>query len=350
MSRLAGPNTKRLLIVAGKGGVGRSTVTAALAVRAARHGLRTIVAETAGRGDVARMLGGRAADPLVEVELRDGLRHVTIDRRPALEEYLRYEVPGPFPTAMLARSATFQAFVDATPGMSDLLTVGKVWELLQRPRHKPRAPGYDVVILDAPASGQLVGLLGAPRTFSAIARVGPVARQAGRIDRLLTDPDAVGFVVVATPEQMAVSGADVADHARRAVGIELDAVIANRVFPSRFTREDGIALSRAPEDPAVSSARWFAARANAQRAQLRRLRRGLAQAHCTTLPFLFKAELEHTDVERRPAPSPPRRRRRRPAPPRPSRRPDLRARPGSGRPRHPHAPRPPRPPVPTRFG
>jgi anion-transporting ArsA/GET3 family ATPase len=155
-----------------------------------------------------------------------------------------------------------------------------------------------VVILDAPASGQLVGLLGAPRTFSAIARVGPVAKQAGKIDRMLTDPNAVGFVVVATPEQMAVSEALMLQTTlAERFGIELDAVIANRVFPSRFTREDGIALSRAPEDPAVSSARWFAARANAQRAQLRRLRRGLAQAHCTTLPFLFKAELEHTDVE-----------------------------------------------------
>ena len=154
--------TKRLLIVAGKGGVGRSTVTAALAVDATRRGLRTIVVETAGRADVARMLGGRAADPLVEVELQRGLHHVTIDRRAALEEYLRYEVPGLFPAAMLARSAAFQAFVDAAPGMSDLLTIGKVWELVQRPRHKPHADEYDVVILDAPASGQLVGLLGGP--------------------------------------------------------------------------------------------------------------------------------------------------------------------------------------------
>jgi len=293
------PTTKRLLLVAGKGGVGRSTITAAVAIGAARSGLRTIVAETAGRTDVPRMLGSRAGDPLVEVELGRGIHHVTIDRRPALEEYLRYEIPGLFGAAMLARSAAFQAFVDAAPGMSDLLTIGKVWELLQQPRHKPHAQEYDVVILDAPASGQLVGLLGAPRTFSAIARVGPVAKQAGTIESTVLDPDAVGVVAVATPEQMAVSETLALQTALGdRFGIELDAVVANRVFPSRFTAADVLALSRAPDDPAVRSARWFAARATAQGEQLARLRRGVAPARCITLPFRFEAQLERADVER----------------------------------------------------
>ena len=299
MTGLAGPITKRLLIVAGKGGVGRSTVAAALAVGATRRGLRTIVAETAGRADVAHLLGGRAADPLVEVELEPGLHHVTIDRRAALEEYLRYEVPGLVPAATLARSAAFQAFVDAAPGMSDLLAIGKVWELVQRPRHKPHAHEYDVVILDAPASGQLVGLLGAPQTFAAIARVGPVARQADTVGRMVRDSRAVGVVAVATPEQMAVSEAlALQTSLAKRFSIELDAVVANRVFPSRFTSADAVALSHAPEDPAVRSARWFAARARAQRAQLARLRRGATPARCTTLPFRFEAELERADVER----------------------------------------------------
>jgi anion-transporting ArsA/GET3 family ATPase len=296
---MTGAITKRLLIVAGKGGVGRSTVAASLAVGATGRGLRAIVVETADRADVAHMLGGRAADPLVEVELEHGLYHVTIDRRAALEEYLRYEVPGLLPAAALARSAAFQAFVDAAPGMSDLLTIGKVWELVQRPRHKPHTRQYDVVILDAPASGQLVGLLGAPRTFAAIARVGPVARQAGTVERTLRDPRVVGVVAVATPEQMAVSETlALQTSLTERFGIELDAVVANRVLPSRFTSEDALALCRAPEDPAVRSARWFAARGKAQRAQLARLRRGVTPARVTTLPFRFEAELERTDVER----------------------------------------------------
>jgi len=296
---MTGAITKRLLIVAGKGGVGRSTVAASLAVGATGRGLQAIVVETAGRADVAQMLGARAADPLAEVELDPGLYHVTIDRRAALEEYLRFEVPGLLPAATLARSAAFQAFVDAAPGMSDLLTIGKVWELIQRPRHKPHTRQYDVVILDAPASGQLVGLLGAPRTFAAIARVGPVAKQAGTIERTLRDPRVVGVVAVATPEQMAVSETlALQTSLTERFGIELDVVVANRVLPSRFTSEDALTLSRGPEDPAVRSARWFAARGKAQRAQLARLRRGVTPARVTTLPFRFEAGLERADVER----------------------------------------------------
>ncbi len=287
-----------LVVVAGKGGVGRSTIAAALALQAARRGLRTIVAETAGRADVARALGGRPSDPMTEVELQGGLHHVTIDRRHALEEYLRNEVPGLLPARLLARSSAFQTFVEATPGMSDLLTIGKVWELAQRPRHTARAHPYDLVILDGPASGQLVGLLGAGRTFSAIARVGPVAHQAAAIDQAVTGSGTTRVIVVATPEQMAVSEAlELRSALTERLGIEPHSLIVNRLFPSRFSARDAVTLASATDDPAVRSARWFHARAVAQRAQLARLQDGLLGTPCTTLPFLFKPELEYSDIE-----------------------------------------------------
>jgi anion-transporting ArsA/GET3 family ATPase len=290
---------RRLLILAGKGGVGRSTVAAAMAVVAARSGARVIVAETAGRADVPPMLGRRAGEPLVETELLPDLHHVTIDRHGALEEYLRLEAPGPVPAAVLARSRAFQLFVDAAPGMSDLLTIGKVWELAQHPRHKRHAQAYDLVILDAPASGQVVGLLAAPRTFSEIARVGPVARQASHIAHALSDRSSVGVIALATPEQMAVTEAVAL---RRALsdefGIDLDGVLVNRVFPTRFTAEDERALAAAPDDPAVRSARWFYGRGRAQHAQLQRLRNEFQGLSCTTLPFVFKAALDTADIER----------------------------------------------------
>ncbi len=196
---------RRLLIVSGKGGVGKSTVAAALGVAAARRGLRTVVVEVAGRRDIVGLLGAKARQGHREVEVYPGLRHVAIDRQPALEEYLRDEVPGRLPAAILARSRAFELFMDATPGMGELLTIGKVWELSQRPRHRRGAPQYDLVVLDGPSSGQLVGLLQAPRTFSSIARVGPVARQGAAIERMLLDSGLTAVVAVATAEQMAVS-------------------------------------------------------------------------------------------------------------------------------------------------
>ena len=283
---------KHFLIVAGKGGVGRSTVAAALGVAAARSGLRALVVETAGRGDVPPLFGRRAGDPLAEVELRPKVHQVTIERRGALEEYLRREVPGPIPAGMLARSHAFQLLVEAAPGMSDLLTIGKVWELGQRPRHTPHMHPYDAVILDAPASGQLAGLLAAPGTFSRIARMGPAARQAAGIERTLTDNADVGAVVVATAEQMAVTEAvELNATLSERFGVEVSAVVVNRVLPARFSPEDGLALAAAPDDSAIRSARWFHARAQAQRVELERLVGQLHAVPCITLPLLFEAEL-----------------------------------------------------------
>lgn len=289
---------KRLLIVAGKGGVGRSTVAAALGLAGARSGLETIVVETAGRGDVARALGGRVGERLAEVELQPSLRHVAISRRPALEEYLRQELPTALPAALVARSRAFELFVDAAPGMSDLLTIGKVWELVQRPRHKPRARPYDLVILDGPASGQLVGLLCAARTFSSVARVGPIARQAAAIDAMLGDASTVGVIAVATPEQMAISETlELQTVLAERLGLKLDGVVVNRLFAPRFSAADRHALAGAPDDPTIRSARWYDGRAQAQRAHLARLRRGLLGVPHTTLPFLFTPRLGLVDIE-----------------------------------------------------
>jgi anion-transporting ArsA/GET3 family ATPase len=290
---------RRLLIVSGKGGVGKSTVAAALGVGAARRGLRAIVAEVAGRRDVAGLLEAEAGRGHREVEVYPGLRHVSIDRRAAFEDYLRDEVPGPLPAAILARSRAFELFLDATPGIGELLTIGKAWELAQRPRHRRGAPHYDLVVLDGPASGQLVGLLQAPRTFSSIARVGPVARQGAAIDRMLFDPALTGVVAVATAEQMAVSETLALETALRGeFEIELDAVVVNRVFSSPFTARDMAALSAASDDPAISSARWLHRRVQAQTVQLARLRSEIMGARWATLPFLFAPDAQRDQIER----------------------------------------------------
>jgi len=290
---------KRLLIVGGKGGVGRSTISAALGIAAARRGLSTIVAEVAGQSDVAAVLGVEPAERLREVELEPNLHHITIERRAALQEYLREEVPGVLPAAILSRSNLFELFVEATPGMRELLTIGKVWELTQRPRHTRGARPYDLVVLDAPASGQLIALLGAPRTFSSIARVGPVAHQGSEIDRMLKDPGYVGLIAVTTAEQMAVTEALsldglLTDRFNR----RLDAVVVNRMVPARFSGSEASALASAADDPAVRSAQWLYGRVRAQQAQLARLRRGLGSVRRTTLPYLFTSQLARADIER----------------------------------------------------
>lgn len=290
--------SERLVVVSGKGGVGRSTVAAALGLAASRCGLRTIVAEVAGCSDVARLLGCQADGDSGVARLCPGLDCVTIERHAALEEYLRSEVPGWLPSRILGRSKMFELFVDAAPGLGELLTIGKVWDLARRGvddgSHRP----YDLVVLDGPASGQIVGLLTAPRTFGAITRVGPVARQAAAIERSLEDRGAVRVLAVTTAEQMAVSETlDLRATLARELGIDFAAVVVNRLFPARFSARDAATLAHAGDDPAVRTARWSHARARAQRAQLARLRRGLGEVRCTTLPFLFRDEFDRAAVE-----------------------------------------------------
>jgi anion-transporting ArsA/GET3 family ATPase len=244
------------------------------------------VAEVAARSDVARMLGAGSGDRMRESELEPGLHHVAIDPHGAMEEYLREELPGPLPAA-------------ATPGMRELLTIGKVWELTQRPRHKPGARTYDLVVLDAPASGHLLALLTAPSTFGSVARVGPIARQSTGIDRMLRNPRLTSVVAVTSPEQMAVTETlDLRAALINELGIDLDYVVVNRTVASRFSGSDRIVLASVPDDPAVCSARWLDTRARSQRAQIDRLRRGLAGVRRIGLPLLFTADLGRGEIER----------------------------------------------------
>ncbi len=181
--------------------------------------------------------------------------------------------------------------------MRELLSIGRVWELTREQAGRGRE--YDLVVLDAPATANGVALLTAPRTFAAVARVGPVARQGAAIGATLCDPARTGILVVATPEEMAVSeAAGLRRDLGRELGRDVDRAVVNAMLPERFSADDEAALRRAPEDPAVSSARWMLERGRAQRAQRARLRRAFAGVPCSSLPFLFAPWRGLEDVER----------------------------------------------------
>jgi anion-transporting ArsA/GET3 family ATPase len=273
-------------VVTGKGGVGKTTVAAALGLVAARRGQRTIVAEVARRDDVSRALGGEG---IQEEELAPGLHHLSIDPERAMELYLTDQLPSAL-AELLSSSRTFTYLAAATPGMRELLTVGKVWELAQEDRRAPGARPYDLVVLDAPATGHGVAILSAPRTFARTARVGRIARQGRTIDAMVTDPARTGVIAVARPEEMPVTETlSLQDALRDEVGLEVGLVVANAVLPQRFSAAEAVALGGAPDGPEVRAARHAGARARAQRTQLRRLRRG-AWAPVATLPFVFDGD------------------------------------------------------------
>jgi anion-transporting ArsA/GET3 family ATPase len=287
--------TKPLLVVTGKGGVGKSTVAAALGMAAAARGRRTIVAEVAARDDISRALADAdvpEGQTFVERDLGAGLHHISIDPESALEEYVKDQLPRGV-ADLLAASRMFSYLVAATPGLRELLTVGKVWELAQPDRRTPGAHPYDLVILDAPATGHGVAVLTAPGTFSDAARMGPIARQGAIIHEMLADPEQTGIVAVATAEEMPVNETlALRDALRDELDQRFAAVVVNGVLPTRFRRADVAALEAAGggagASRAVRAARAEAARARAHRAQVARLRRGVAGVEVRTLPFVFE--------------------------------------------------------------
>jgi anion-transporting ArsA/GET3 family ATPase len=285
---------KRLVVVTGKGGVGKTTVAAALGLLSARRGKRTVVCEVAQQERLAGLFGVHDVGH-DEVELAPGLFSVSVQPERAMHEWLRHQLKSGALAGLLGHSRLFGYLTAAAPGVTELVTMGKVWDLAQD-RRRTGGTSFDTVIMDAPATGHALALLRAPRTYANIARVGPIARQATSIDGFLRDRSATGVLSVALPEEMPVN--ETVDLERRLaedLDLEIDQVVANAVLPERFDARELERLS-AHDGPAVAAALVEAQRARGHREQLERLRAEV-RAPVTTLPYLFEPEPQRRELE-----------------------------------------------------
>jgi anion-transporting ArsA/GET3 family ATPase len=289
---------KRLVFVTGKGGVGKSTVALALGIAAARRGLRTIVAELSGQARAAETFGVASTAGEEVVLDGDGLHATSVEMEHALEEYL-HERAGRVGD-LLTASRAFHAFAGATPGMRELMMVGKAWELAQDPRRISGRTPYDLVIVDAPATGHALGALRTPATFAEIARVGPIAHQGRAIDASLRDPAQTAMLAVALPEEMPVTETlALRRRLRETLGLELAGAVVNACLPERIGPrqarrvEDALASAGGQRvaGAALRTALSEHARASGQREQVARLSEGLATPPLE-LPYLFVEQLD----------------------------------------------------------
>ncbi len=287
---------KRLVVVTGKGGVGKTTVAAALGLVAARAGKRTVICEVAEQERLADLFGVDAAGH-EERELAPGLHAVSVDPELAKEEWLRYQLKSGTLAGVLGGSSVFRYLSAAAPGLSELVTIGKVWDLAQLER-RTGGSVFDLAIVDAPSTGHGIAMLRAPSTYAGVARVGPIRRQALQIDAFLRDRRRTGVMVVALPEEMPVNETlDIERRLEDEMEMAIDAAVVNALYPQRFTGADAKRLRAvANQDGAVRAALAEHERVRGQRSQLRRLRRGL-DAPVATLPFLFEPELGLPQVE-----------------------------------------------------
>ncbi len=226
---------RRLIVVTGKGGTGKTSVVAALGLAASRAGKRVLLTETGRDENLPRLLSrdGQAAG-YAGRSYGTGLRSMRIDPYEALAEYLRLQLgAAPLVRRVLANRG-FRQLMDAAPGWRELITLGKVWHLGQQ-RTAQGKPLFDLVIVDAPATGHGLTFLDVPRVVQAAVRAGPLRRNAAAVEAMLEDPEATLLLPVALAEELpARETAELVSRLRSGIGVPVDRVVVNAVPPPPF--------------------------------------------------------------------------------------------------------------------
>ncbi len=222
---------RRLLIVTGKGGVGKTTTAAALAQLAADRGKRTLVCELDAKGNLSSFLecGQTKFEPRA---VGPNLFAMSMDSEESLKEYLSIQLRLPLLVRIGPLNRIFEYVATAAPGVREVLTIGKMaWEV--RERH------WDLIVVDAVASGHIVGLLAAPQSINELVSVGLIRQQTDWMVELLGDPAVTGLVITATPEEMPVNETvELSRRLKDETNVDLAAVVVNRVLPELFGRRE----------------------------------------------------------------------------------------------------------------
>ena len=293
-------SSSRVIIVAGKGGVGKTTTAAALAVAAARAGRRVLLIELEGKSGLASMFGFETISG--EVEVYPGVTVLPLAADEALLEYLESHGLRRMSKRLVGTGA-LDIVATAVPGMREILVLGKV-KALQRAR------AADVIVVDGPAAGHAVTFLLSPKGLLDAVRVGPVLSQAVEVTEMLTDPDRAQVMLVTLPEETPVNEtAETAETFVDRIGLTLGPLVVNGVYPDRpldgltspeevraAAERAGVAMPEGEVEHLARAARFLTRRRRLQIEQLGRLadRLDLPQV---VLPFLFSSDIGRAELE-----------------------------------------------------
>ena len=293
---------KRFVVVAGKGGVGRTTVAAALASAGARRGKRVLLAQTKSKERLSTLFGGpRVGTEIVKV--REILWAVDIYPEAALREYGLMVLKSSIVYRAVFENKVSRAFIRAIPGVEDYSVLGKVW--FHTTEMEGGRPRYDLVILDAPATGHVVTLLSIPQAIIAAVPDGPLTRDAKSAHALLIDPARTAILLVTLAEEMPVNESiELAGKLREKVGATVGPLIVNQLYPPRFVAGPSHrALADLPDvsgdallDPLLLRARIASRRREMNDRYLAKLSSALPMPQAQ-LPYLFAPDFGADQVE-----------------------------------------------------
>lgn len=294
---------KRFLIVAGKGGVGKSVICAALGLAASARGLRTCIAELNTR-EKAPLFFGKEPHGYSYGELGPNLFSINIQPEPALREYGLMKLKFERVYKMVFENEAMRRLIKVIPGMNELFLLGKAFNM-ERERNRDGSPTWDLVIVDAPATGHGVSLLRLPETILKVADSGPMAEEVTAMRDLLLDPTRTLLNLVTLPEEMPVRETfDLAAQTNDALGIPKGYLIVNGVWPRLIHDGDTTLLEALPDllDPAettgrraVECLRQMSNRRDFQDGHIATLREHLPWP-MVELPFLFNRKFTQETI------------------------------------------------------
>ncbi len=246
----------QLLFVTGKGGVGKTTVAAALALLGSSLGKRTLLAELDGKNDIFSFFSVPPEQGEIQ-PLHDGLFGLSVDTELALREYLRIFARIPLIGRIGPLARIFDFVATAAPGVKEILTIGKLtWEAGLEDPNRQGIPKWDLIVVDGTASGHIVGQLTAHRTIRDMVQVGLIREQTEGMAAILEDPERTAVVVVTTPEEMpVVETIELLERLRAESRTKAAAVVVNRSLPELFTHWEEAVFERLCESDAAEAIR-----------------------------------------------------------------------------------------------
>lgn len=288
-----GLESKRFLIVTGKGGVGKTTVCAAEALALADKGKRVLVAMCHAKERLSTMLGSELIGPEVTT-VAPNVWAVNMDPTRAIEEYGAMMVKSRALYKLLFDNKYVRTFFRAVPGMQEWSLLGKAWWHTTEMR-EDGSPLYDVVILDAPATGHGLDMLRVPKVILDVVPPGLLRRDAERAWQLFQDPKTSAVVLVTLPEEMPTTETiELARALEQELKLPIGKIVVNCVLPPLFSKNERVALEgvelvpvESPSDAVIMAGRSRAMREQVQASALARLAKELPVPP-SFLPQLFE--------------------------------------------------------------
>jgi len=237
---------RRFVIVSGKGGVGKSTVCAALALAAARQGKRVLIVELASKERASKLFEYGKDVGYTPTEVAPGIDVINVTTEPALEEYGLMKLRWKRLYRTVFENPVMRSMLRMMPGMNELLLIGKSWYLEQERDSRSGQYRWDMIIVDAPASGHGALVFQIPHVIMASVKSGPMIEETRRIRDMLVDRERTCINIVTWPEEMPVNEAlDMKRLVEDELDIGLGYLFINGVWPTALDEKSGAIMGSA---------------------------------------------------------------------------------------------------------